>query len=385
MTQAELEYESITSSVLGRGLICPTSLTRKVKKGVKEESKDKSAIIGSEVHEYLEIVCNEKLSQSSDLQSRLTEFFSKDLQEESRLRIAGIDVKSLPKGRTEVAVKFNPKTEYGAELTLKSRREYNGEEHCIYGTCDVFLSGSTEKELVVIDWKTGQDEWASDSLQLGFFAVAFDAIYRNQYKLITAKIGMVREDGSIEYSEKQFNKSDLNYTRQKLVEIFESVKREREKKDNNKLQSYTPGNHCYYCPNLNQCTIGSGSISKDRYNLMSLGDKWDWLGVQKQWIDQETDRIKALATQEPIPLANGKELSGNYQEKIWFNPRKAFNSLCDLLGEDEARSIGEFKITLTDLQNRFGDKTQEVVARLAELGCIERRNLFVIKARKVRK
>jgi len=376
-------FENITSSALNRGMICPSSLTRKVKANTKDtETQDRAGKVGNEVHNYLEIVCHENFPSLSYLSENLEELLDSELEESSRLRIAGIDTNKLPKGRTEVAVKYNPRTCYGKEIKLKEKRNYEIDSNFIFGTCDLVYESKDGKELNILDWKTGTDEYASDSVQLRFFAVAFNAIYRNIFKRIITKIGMVRVDGSIEYSEKIYEKKDLEIAELQFKDLFEAVLKEREAKDGKGYQSFVPGSHCYYCPNLSQCSIGSGETLRERYLNFSLGEKWDWLGVQKQWIESEIDRIKGLAAESPIFLPNGKELTGTYQERIYLNEKKTFATLSKLLGREEAEKLGEFKVTLKDLQVRFGNETQEVIKQLNDLGCIERRSQFVVRARK---
>lgn len=376
-------FENITSSALNRGMICPSSLTRKVKANTKDtEIQDRASKIGSEVHSYLELVCNWELSSNGNLCDKLEALLNSEIEESSRLRIAGIDTSKLPRGRTEVAVKYNPRTCYGKEIKLKEKRNYEIDSNFIFGTCDLVYESKDGKELNILDWKTGTDEYASDSVQLRFFAVAFNAIYRNIFKRIITKIGMVRHDGAIEYSEKIYEKKDLEIAENEFASLYSAVLKEREAKDSKGNQSFVPGSHCYYCPNLNQCSIGSGQVSKDRYMGMSLGEKWDWLGVQRQWIESEIDRLKGLATEAPIALPNGKELTGSYQERIYLNEKKTFSTLEKLLGREEAEKLGEFKVTLKDLQVRFGNETQEVIKQLNDLGCIERRSQFVVRARK---
>lgn len=311
-----------STSSIGRKLVLPTAsgldrafacIGSTVFPRVKD-TQTKQAERGTVLHRFVQI------ARERTREEALAEITDDDLRNQA----AAIDLDALPLGaESEVALAYNPQTGEARRLDI-GQREYPEDDNWLYGTADLIgVAGST---VYVDDMKTGRAVVAArDGWQLRFLAVAA-ARYMG---VDSARVGFfyLNNDGSWRHDTAEFDGFDLDTFADDLKNLHQRIHAAYADYLRGVMPDLATGSHCTYCKSAPVCpaqtqivrsfipSLGELVTKLEAMTPQQRGEAYENYKVAENLMKKADEAFRLLASQEPIPLSDGKVLKEVYSTR----------------------------------------------------------------------
>ena len=249
-------------------------------------------------------------------------------------------------------------------------------------------NNSSNKKVLVIDYKTGYSEPASSNLQLHFLAYCYAKA--NKLNSINAAIIYIDDHGQLDFDEItiDYNTNIPSNSIYSNHVTFQSI-HNRLLSLNIKLLSMIESNidntsvsenqYCEYCQSITYCPIYTG-LTKYLHNEgiqgiekalsgqdRSLGQIYLDLKKLKLIINQVETEIKSLAKLKPIPLPNNKRLSSFTMKKADIDNSRALVIIKKILGDELFLDFFNVKSSFIEKKINFSTLAKLYPNRIAEI------------------
>jgi hypothetical protein len=262
----------------------------------------------------------------------------------------------------------------------------------VAGTVDLLnVSGDA---VAIADLKTG---WqyvgpAAESWQMKTLALAVSRYFDKS--VVHATLIRLREDGSLyESPTATFTAFELDEFLDELRDLYLRI----ESAKHQDIPSTYPGDEqCRYCDCVEHCPAhvqalvsAAGLIAADTEPRLAAPEVREWCKRAKKYIERIEGGIKQLATQEPIPLSNGKSLALVRVQERSIVAHKALPVIQDAMPE-QAHIAVEMSCTQSSIKRAIREKAQtedvnqsamfdQVMRKLESRGAIETETVERVK------
>lgn len=275
---------------------------------------------------------------------------------DARALCEALELERLPLGdgvswAAEVAYSLNLTTGEAQEVGRGIGRNYP-QDGGLHGTADLVALSADGETAIILDAKTGRG-WippAAESEQLKALAL----MACRAHGASKARIGHLhlREDGSEWTDWAEMDAFDLDAFAASLRMLAATTRGEP-----------AEGPWCRYCPSLAHCpakaklavALGSGvPFADSALTPELLPTVWARIKMARQLLDEVEAKVKEMALDHPVTLADGQVLGPDSDERDEIDSDKAADVLRDVYGQNAAVAI----------QPTVTKKSIELLARL---------------------
>jgi len=287
----------------------------------------------------------------------------------------------------EVAYAFDVVTGKARELGRNLNRNYPQTRRTeIVGTTDKV---TVEVDRVIVrDYKSGFGFGVAaprENVQLGFYAICAADV--NSKSAARVELEFMDQDNRVIGTD--LDALDLAAMRERIRAIWNATGGEQPR--------VVTGDHCTGCPCITRCPahltmaiafhegMWPDVMPTDGLTAEKLPQIWEHLKNAKRVVGLVEKTMRAIASQTPIALADGKVLGAHEVERTELDGMVTYQALRDLHGEDVARSAVSMETSKTALEEALkpiAAKGKRAAMVRSALAAIEAAN-GVVKKRRV--
>lgn len=184
-----------------------------------------------------------------------------------------------------------------------------------------------------------------DNAQVKFFA-RVHMLRHPELDVVEGRILTIRADGTVGIDAHDFTRFDLDCFGDELSEMRDRIAAARAEYESTGRAKVSRGSWCDYCPAKSACPAfvglaramaseGTSSLELVLSKIAALtpteqGEVWERARGFADVAEQIIDALKSIAKQDPIPLADGKQLRETTYEKESFHAESAIALLRQL-------------------------------------------------------
>lgn len=338
-----MNYKIPSGSTADRGAACAASHAYPQAPEPAGEPAEK----GKAGHAFIYHVANSPATRSEALAA---------VPEQWRGLCANIDIARLFDGfeniRTEVA--FGYRAQSGAVrllgINMGRPKGPRAEDEAV---CVLDLVGKQRGtgRVMIQDHKFGKrvgDPEKAWQLRLGALCAARRDVEGTISEEVVVRFAYLDEEGRVDSIEEGcLTEMDLDMAADEWREILANIRRSAALIEAGKIPSVNPGDHCRYCAAVPYCHEKTALVRSmlpdmkdlaervDALTLEQAGRAWTKAREVKALLERVESALKARASQEPLPLDNGKTLHMDERQGREYLDKEATLAVLRDLGADE--------------------------------------------------
>lgn len=338
-----------SASQLDRAVACPASLTLPV----IEQPKSDVATRGIVLHKFMEVARTPEARATA---------LAAIADEETRSIAEAIDVSVVPEGaEAEVAFGWDPATDTGRRYDITDRGY--PDDGLVHGTADLVFTDGDDHVVHVWDFKTGRIAVSPDTWQLKFLALAACRFSgATQARVSIMQLGF---SGKWFQATEEYGPWDLDEFAATLQQLPARAA----------TASFSPGDHCRYCPSIAYCPAQSAlarsivqtselPVAQDlpgavmALTLEQAGELWPKVQRAEALIESIKDALKTRARQQPLPLPDGREVKEITEQRRSVKPG-IVPMLVGLVGAEAVLEIAS--VSAADVEKKFPKEIVDIL------------------------